>query len=172
MEAITLSSDSSINITRKAFDVNNLSLKTQVQNFWVFNVYGDNTINSVLSVPPLGFPIMHIHTGIKTGFYPLATDEIDSLVIGQLKRHSDLFPRSGLELFVINFKPYGFYNLFGQCPPSKNINSRQGHEYFGNDNIISLIQNLKNSKSENSRMLLLENFILNNRRVPTCPFEF
>lgn len=167
-----MNSGSRINITRKVLKVNDSYLKTQVQDFWVFHVNGNNAINPVLTVPPLGFPIMHIHTGTKTGFYPLATIEIDSLVIGQLKIHADLYPRSGLELFVINFKPYGFYNLFGELPPSGNQNSKQGFEYFGNEKIQKIIQDLKNCKSGACRNLILEDFLLNNQRNNIKRFDF
>lgn len=172
MEVITLNSDSKVNITRKVVDVRNSILKTQIQDFWIFNAHGNNVINSVLTVPPLGFPIMHVHTGTKSGFYPLTNEEIDSLVIGQLIKHADLYPRSGLELFVVNFKPYGFYNLFGQKPPSGDINSRQTHEYFGIDKIQKLINDIKNCDTDDERCLALEDFLLKNKHNDVKKFDF
>jgi hypothetical protein len=147
-------------------------LKTQIQDFWYFKVDGTKKINATLSVPPLGFPFLHLQIGTYKDFYSLPNSEISSLLVGQYKRHVILSPNPGLKLLVINFKPYGFYNLFGKCPPSGKVDSIEGKDVFGANNLNQLITEIKTIEDDNQKFLLIENFMLANRTKNVKTYDY
>lgn len=168
----TLSTNSDTHITRDVFTVKDSYLKTQIQDFWYFKVVGTGKINTTLSVPPLGFPFLHLQIGTYKDFYSLPNSEINSLLVGQYKKHVILSPNPGLKLMVINFKPYGFYNLFGTCPPSGNINSIKGKDFFGQDKLSKLINDIKTIENDQDKFSFVEKFILENKNPNVKTFDF
>lgn len=167
-----MSTNSDTHITREVFEVKYSYLKTQIQDFWYFKVVGTGKINTTLSVPPLGFPFWHLNIGTNKEFYSLPNPEISSLLVGQYKRHVVLSPNPGLKLMVINFKPYGFYNLFGTCPPSGSINSVEGKDFFGSEELNQLINEIKTFDNDQDKFSHVEKFILENKKLNVKTFDF
>ncbi len=172
MEEGILSTNSDTHITREVFLVQDPYLKTQIRDFWYFKVEGTKKINTTLSVPPLGFPFLHLQIGTYKDFYSLPNPEISSLLVGQFKRHVILSPNPGLRLLVINFKPYGFYNLFGKCPPSGKANSIEGKDFFGAHTLNQLINEIKAIDDDRQKFSLIEDFILENRTEIVKTYDF
>lgn len=158
-----MSINKSISETRDVFEIRDTYLKTQISEFLLFKTIGTEYIRTTLSVPPFGHPILHFNINNSDNFYALPKHDINSLLIGQLDRHVTLHPISGLELFVVNFKPYGFYNLFGQKPPSGKENYIEGKEIFGENCINELIKDLKACDNNENKCKLVESFILKNK---------
>jgi hypothetical protein len=159
-------------ITQKKFEVENEFLKNNVKNYWIFEVIADHSATEKLVVPPLGFPCMHFHLGNYSDFYSRENYNLCSLVIGQLKTHIQLNPSHGIKLLAVNFKPYGFYNLFGLTPPGKNELSYDSTLEFGKEQITSLISDLTQKLETPQFVTTIENFILSNQKKEIKKFEF
>lgn len=153
-----------MNITQKALNVKDSYLKTQIENYWFFEASSTAKSPGKISVPPLAMPCMHFHLSLVNDFYVRDNYNHKSLIIGQLKTHTQLNPPNGLKLFVINFKPYGLYNLFGITPPGKTGLSVNSKDFFGDKNIEDIIEALSNTTKESELVDIAESFILKNQK--------
>ncbi len=107
-------------------DIQDGRLKPFVSDYYLIDFISNEYTPTLL--PPVGFPVLHFHYGRITEFYNRIEIPKDSIFIGQITRHVCIHPYSGVKILGINFKPYGFYNLFNISPSDftdSGIDSRQ-----------------------------------------------
>ncbi len=149
-------------ISQKQFEVKHEYLKSQIESYWLFEAHGENFASGFISVPPLGNPCIHFHLEKIEDFYSRENYNHKSIIIGQITAHIQLNPSNKLNLFVVNFKPYGLYNFLGITPPSKSENSFNSAEVFGKEKIEQIILDLSKSKNNEAKVQIIEDFLINN----------
>lgn len=121
--------------------------------------FDDSNEAETIKVPPLGFPVIHFQYGDSTDFYNQDKLKHDSLIVGQLSGHYLLRPVKGTKLIGIDFKPYGFYNLF-RFPMHTIANTAIPADAFFERQLVGKVINaLQNSPTFCGKIEIIENFL-------------
>lgn len=158
-----MSNETNILITRTILEVENKNLKPYIDSYWVFRTNKHNNFYPAISIPPIAYPTLQLVLGNYKGIYQLENTNIKSLITGLYNRHVTLAPRANMGLIIINFKAYGYYNLFGQTPPNDKLNVTEACKVFGEEKIDKLINDISESSDRNELINKIENFLLENQ---------
>lgn len=112
-----------------------------------------------IKIPPLGFPVIQFHYGEMASFYnrPNAPDE--AMIIGQITGYVTITPSKGTKLIGVNFKPYGFYNMFGISPLPLQDTLIHANKLFGFNETEFVLEQVRAVKSDSERFQLVCNFL-------------
>ncbi len=153
-------------IDKKVIEVSSAVLKRFIYNYWVIDFSGIPQ-EIELKVPPVGFPVMHIHFGDSGNFYNHKNFTSESLIIGQLSRHVLLRAVPGIKFLGVNFKPYSLYNIYGISPLLFKDSGVESSLIFKKESVIHISDSLKrNGVAESIALvekLLLESIIENDK---------
>ena len=145
---------------RSVFQVTKKELKPFISDFFIV---GFKTVREGPTlVPPLGFPVLQFHFGEKSKFYNRENLPDESIFIGQLTKHINLFPVTGTQLMGINFKPYGLYNLFGISPAPIIDSGFESKIFFGEKTIKRTIEQLQEAPAHEERIDIVEQLLADN----------
>jgi hypothetical protein len=108
---------------KQEYPVYNNALKPFVKNYYVVG-YSNNAITNTAPdlVPPTGTIVVHFCIGNNSFAYDQLINKNKITVLGLQTHHIKVIPQPGIEIIGVNFKHYGFFNLFG-IPTSKITNS-------------------------------------------------
>lgn len=124
-------------ITRQVYGVIDPFLRQFIDSYWAVSFSELEGVEE-LNIPPMGFPVFHIHYGVDSNCYNREDFLSKSVIFGQMTRHVILFGAPGLKILGVNFKPYGLYNLFGISPLELVDSGILSSTLFGEENINSL----------------------------------
>lgn len=125
-------------------------LKEYINDYWVIrlNPIEDSSDNDSIDLPPIGFPVIHIHFGSNTNLHNLDSNLGHINLTGQITTHVKVFPKKGIEFLGINFKPYGLYNLMGIKMDTIKDCIINAESLFDSNKISALISSLKKNNFE------------------------
>ncbi len=100
-------------VNQSVFNIISPELHPFISNYYLFEFSNETAESIRFKVPPTGFPTLLFCYGNKINFFQHKHLTNESIIVGQLSKHVNLYPVDGTKLFGVNFKPYGFYNLTG-----------------------------------------------------------
>lgn len=131
-----------MDIVKNSFQVKSRSLKPHINDYWLIEFDSPLYPPQGVTLPPVGFPVLHFHYGSQESFYRYRSMPNRSIVIGQMDRHVRIYPSKGIKILGVNFKPYGFYNMFGISPTlfrNSAVDSKTIMKDYDIDKIISIL---------------------------------
>jgi hypothetical protein len=133
-------------------------LKKYITHITLLEFEQDN-LDDGIKVPPLGFPVIQFHYGKKATFYnrPNAPDE--AMIIGQVTDYVTLTPSTGTKILGVNFKPYGFYNLFSISPLPLQNTLIHAKNLFGTEDTGLTLSQMKSAQTDTELILLASNLL-------------
>lgn len=153
-----------INVNRTILQVINNKLFAHIENYFVFDFLGEQNEGFNFKVPPTGFPTLLFCFGEKTNFFNHEQYTNESILVGQLTKHIVLHPKSGSKIFGINFKPYGFYNLYGESLKGLKNSAIESNHFFKTVDIEKIQQMLDGEEKYESIINQAEGMLLRNQK--------
>lgn len=150
-----------MNVKHTCYDVLNATLKSFVDNYFIFEFTSDSTNSLTFKVPPTGFPTLLFCYGNKVNFFQHKHLSNESIVVGQLSKHINLHPVNGTKILGVNFKPYGFYNLTGYTLKSLRNSATESTAFFPENKIEEIETFLQESNDIEKTVELIESMLLN-----------
>lgn len=120
------------------------------------------TNNSHDSIPPLGYPVLqfHFHNKINEYFKNYSFVPNNILIIGQLTKHANIHPPTGVSLIGVNFATTGLYNMLN-CNMKQFMNTALPATQYFNISIKGLHKSLyQNKNSHHKQVKLLNNYFM------------
>ncbi len=126
-----------------------------------------------IHMPPLGCPVLLFCVSPNNVFYTHTTLTNESVVVGQLTQYTILHPAIGTKIFGVNFKPYGFYNLFGVSLKTSRNDGFPMYVLFGTADVQEIYNMLDGKEAIQDIILKVETLILKRQRkvVSSCLFD-
>jgi AraC-like DNA-binding protein len=134
-----------MNINKNVYPIEDPKLLDFADSYYVLEFNGLPHGNNPFNVPPLGFPAMLFCYNNCQNFFNLPYTKSSSIIVGQLTRHFIVMPVEGTKVLGMNFKPYGFFNLFGIPPKNIKNSAIETASFFGADNVAH-IESILNGK--------------------------
>lgn len=156
---------------RENFPVKNTLLKDYIRDYWIVEFDGMEESQEMI-VPPMGFPVMHLHYGEESNFYKHKHLTCQSVIIGQATRHIIVYPSEKVRLIGVNFTPYGLYNLFGISPGIVTNSAIECHQIIENKKLNELTILLKNNRDKDTCILAVEQLLIEQRKNEIQTFRY
>jgi AraC-like DNA-binding protein len=150
---------------KQKYPVNNITLKSFIDNYFVVG-YSPilRNIESPDLVPPTGTIVVHFGIGNNRFAYDQLINTNKITVLGLQTQHIKVIPQPGIEIIGVNFKHYGFFNLF-DIPASKITNSVLKATEIWKQNDVEYIQNkLSQVYNVEEGIYLIEKFLWSQRK--------
>ena len=128
--------------------------------------------NDSLLVPPLGFPVILFCFSPHNSFYTHNEFKNESVVVGQMTRYIKINPSPNTKLFGINFKPYGFYNLFQVSLAAYQDGGFGLNQLFSEQDIVTIYDQLANDAPIHDVIASVEQIILKYQHPVSTPSFF
>ncbi len=149
-----------MNVTQKKLEVINPGLKDYINDYYVFEFESELPNNFTFKVPPTGFPTMLFCFGNKMNFFQHKHLTNESIIVGQLSKHINLHPVTGTKIFGVNFKPYGFYNLFNKSLKDLKNSAIESSVIFDGESITFIEELLTKNCPINDVIYSIESLLL------------
>lgn len=156
---------------REKFPVKNTLLQNFIRDYWIVEFDGMEEPREMI-VPPMGFPVMHLHYGEESNFYKHEHLTCQSVVIGQATRHIIVHPSERVKLIGINFKPYGLYNLFGISPGIITNSAIECNHIIENEKLNKLTLLLKNNLNKEVCIHAVEQLLMEQKKNDVQTFRY
>lgn len=86
------------------------------------------------------------------------------MIIGQIIDYVTLTPSAGIKILGVNFKPFGFYNLFSLSPLPLQNTLIHAKNLFGIDNTGLTLSQMKSAQADTELILLASNLLKNHAK--------
>ncbi len=139
--------------------VKNSLLSSFIDDYSIISFDEESTV-SPIQFPPLGFPVLLFCVSPNTIFYTHSTLTNESVVVGQLTRYVQINPSVGTKIVGVNFKPYGFFNLFGISLKNTQNSGYPMQSLFGEENVANIYKLIERNDSINDIIIEIENLLL------------
>ncbi len=153
-----------MNIDKRVFNVNDTNLINYIDSYYVLEFSSLPQGSNPFYVPPLGFPAMLFCYNNCQNFFNLPYIKSRSIIVGQIARHFAVMPVEGTKVLGMNFKPYGFYNLFGLSLKGLKNSAIETDVFFGNDNVALIEDLLNNQEAISEAITFMEKLVLSRQK--------
>jgi AraC-like DNA-binding protein len=154
-----------IDVKRTVLEVSNKELNCYIDNYFVFEFFISTKSNEPFKVPPTGFPTLLFCFGESENFFNHEHLTNQSILVGQLTKHINLYPVNGTKLLGINFKPYGFYNFFGKSIKSLKNSALESIHLFDPIPIRNIERLLLTDQHLKDTTLAIEKMLLESQKL-------
>lgn len=156
---------------KETFPVRNTLLKEYIRDYFIVDFNGMEESGEII-IPPVGFPVMHLHYGEEFNFYRYKHFTCQSVFIGQATRQIIVYPSNKIKLIGVNFKPYGLYNLFGISPGIITNSAIECHKIIENEKLDKLTALLKNNGDKDVCIQAVEQLLIDQKKNEVQTFRY